>query len=60
MMAFENPHVHAEMIEANEFPELSDKYSVFGVPKTAINGGNFIEGAAPEKQFVDRVLQAVK
>lgn len=48
------------MVEAQEFPELSNKYSVYGVPKTVINGGSFIDGAAPEKMFVEKVLQAVK
>jgi hypothetical protein len=35
-------------VEATEFPHLSNKYSVMGVPCTVINETTFVEGAAPE------------
>ena len=40
------------MVEANEYPELSRRYSVQGVPRTVINGRLYAEGALPEGQFV--------
>lgn len=58
--AMENPHIRAEAIEANEFPDLSQKYSVSGVPKSIINEKVEIEGAVPDTAFLQQVLQAVK
>ena len=48
-----------ECIEANEFPELSQRYQVMAVPKIVINDRVEFEGAIPERDFVDAVLQAV-
>lgn len=53
-----NPNIKAEMIEATEFPELSNAYSVYGVPKTIINDAIEIEGAVPEENFVEELLRA--
>ena len=48
-MAMENPLIQAEMIEANEFYELSLRYNVSSVPQTNINNGEgVILGAVPE------------
>jgi thioredoxin-related protein len=49
-MAMENPDmVLAEGVEAMEYPELSDRFSVSGVPQTTINGGSgTVVGAVPE------------
>jgi hypothetical protein len=38
-MAIESPLVEAEMVEAMEFPELSERFHVNGVPQTTINAG---------------------
>jgi len=32
-MAQLNPHITGDVIEANEFPELSQRFGVMGVPK---------------------------
>lgn len=58
-MAMENSNIRADMIEANEFGELSRRYSVYGVPKTIINETEEIEGAVPEGTFLKHVLAAV-
>ncbi|GAV26455.1 dehydrogenase, selenocysteine-containing [Carboxydothermus islandicus] len=55
-----NANIRAEVIEVSEFPELGDKYNVFGVPKSVINETVEIEGAAPEIMFVQKVLEAVQ
>ena len=57
-MAVESPFVTATCIEATEFPELSRRYRVTGVPKTVANG-NEILGALPEEDFVAGLLKAV-
>jgi predicted DsbA family dithiol-disulfide isomerase len=46
-------------VEANEFPDLAQRYMVMAVPKTVVNDRIAFEGALPEAQFVDRVLEAV-
>jgi glutaredoxin-like protein len=57
--AMESPRVRGEMVESTEFPHLAQKYHVFGVPKTVINETVFVEGAVPEKIFLDHILKAV-
>jgi len=52
--------VEAEMIEALEFPELSDQYGVSGVPHTAINhGAGEVIGAVPETYLVEEIKRAL-
>ena len=58
-MAVESPRVTAEVIEASEFPELSEQYQVTGVPKTVVNERVEILGARPEAAFLAEVLTAV-
>ncbi|HNS06246.1 MAG TPA: thioredoxin family protein [Candidatus Saccharicenans sp.] len=57
-MALESPHITASMIEASEFPELSQKYEVMGVPKSIFNETITLEGAVPEEVFLEQVLRA--
>jgi glutaredoxin-like protein len=61
-MALASDKVSADMVEATEFPHLSMRYNVMGVPRTVINGDGslFIEGAAPEPVFVARIRQALE
>lgn len=48
-MALESPLVEAEMVEATEFPDLSNRYQIMGVPDTVINhGAGKVVGAVPE------------
>lgn len=54
-MAYYSPRVRADMIEATEFPQLAQKYNVYGVPRTVINEKESIEGAAPEAQLVEKI-----
>ena len=57
-MAVESERVTADVIEANEFPELSDRFQVSGVPKTVINDQVELLGAQREPRFVEAVVQA--
>jgi hypothetical protein len=60
-MAMENDLVVAEMVEATEFPELSNQYNVSGVPHTTINfgAGEFV-GAAPAAHLISEIRNAMK
>jgi glutaredoxin-like protein len=58
-LAVENPYITADVIEATEFPELVQRYNIFGVPKTVINDRVEVEGALREPQFMQQVLGAL-
>lgn len=58
-MAAEFDNVIADVIEANEFPELSQRYGVTGVPKTIVNDKVEFVGAVPEQHFVAAIQQAM-
>lgn len=58
-MAVESEMVEAEMVEAMEFPELTNRYNVSGVPQTTINMGVVnVVGAAPEDQLIKEIMKA--
>lgn len=54
-----NPLIRAEVIEANEFPELSDQYFVSSVPKSVINEDREVIGGMPEANYLEEFLAAV-
>jgi predicted DsbA family dithiol-disulfide isomerase len=56
-MAFASPHITAYAVEATEFPDLSRRYRVTGVPKTIVNEDIEILGALPQDAFVQQALQ---
>lgn len=59
-MAMENPLVQAEAVDAAEFPELSNRHNVSGVPQTTINdGASNVVGAVPEPNLVAAILEAL-
>ena len=58
-MSIASDRVRSECVEANEFPELSQRYQVMAVPKIVITDRVEFEGAIPEGDFVKAVLQAV-
>jgi hypothetical protein len=58
-LAIASDSVKADMVEAIEFPHLSQKYSVMGVPRSVINETVHQEGAAPEPMFLERLKEAV-
>lgn len=59
-MAMESDMVTADMVEAIEFPHLSQKYAVQGVPRTVINETIHMEGAAPEPMLLTKLKEAVQ
>ncbi len=56
-MALASPKVRSRVVEANEFPELSDRFQVQGVPRTVVNRSGAFVGALPEAMFVESVLK---
>ncbi|MBI4673018.1 MAG: thioredoxin family protein [Chloroflexi bacterium] len=56
-MAIENPNVRADMIEVSEYPELAQRYRVYGVPLTVVNQTVRFEGGAPEPYFIPALLE---
>lgn len=60
-MALENQNVQAEMIEAMEFPDLSEQFNVSGVPQTTINAGSgTVVGAVPEEYLLSELMRSLK
>ncbi len=58
-LAMESDLITGDMVEAIEFPHLSTKYQVQGVPRTVINESTHQEGAAPEALLLARLKEAV-
>jgi glutaredoxin-like protein len=58
--ALESPRIKADMIESTEFPHLANKFAVYGVPKTVVNGTISFEGSVTEEVFLDNVLKSIK
>jgi predicted DsbA family dithiol-disulfide isomerase len=59
-MAIESERVTADVIEANEFLELSAAFAVSGVPKIVLNDRVELLGSQRESRFLQAVLEAVK
>jgi glutaredoxin-like protein len=56
-LALATPNVTAVTVEATEFPELSDRHNVSGVPRIVVNGGGAFVGAMPEDRYVGEVVR---
>lgn len=57
-LALANPNIQAEMVEAQSFPELSQKYGVGSVPHTVFNGHETIIGNYPFEDFIAKAESA--
>lgn len=58
-LALAHPLITADMVEAQEFPDLAERYDVFGVPRTVINDVIHVEGAQPEATLVSQLAQVL-
>ena len=58
-LAMESEMFRGDMVEAIEFPHLSNKYQVHGVPRTVINEDVHLEGAAPAPMVMSKVMEAI-
>lgn len=57
-MSIANPRVKPEVIQADEFPALAQRYDVKAVPLTVIEERIVVVGAVPEKALVEQVVKA--
>jgi predicted DsbA family dithiol-disulfide isomerase len=55
----ENDNITGDMVEATEFPQLAQRYSVMGVPRSVINENTHIEGAVPEGVFITQLMEVI-
>jgi glutaredoxin-like protein len=59
-MALESPRITAEVIEAQEFPELSQRFKVQAVPTSVVNSKITIPGAVPDTVLMDVIERVVQ
>jgi glutaredoxin-like protein len=59
-VALESPHISTEVIESNEFPELSRRYQVRAVPTTIIDEKMSFAGSVPDDLLVDTIERAIR
>jgi glutaredoxin-like protein len=59
-MALESPRISTEVIEAAEFPELSQRYQVRAVPTTIIDEKMSLAGTVPDDLLIDTIEQAIE
>ncbi|RIH85927.1 NADH dehydrogenase [Meiothermus luteus] len=59
-LAYHNPNIIAEGVEASEFPALSRRHNISGVPDTIISGATQqrILGGQPDRVFVEAAVKA--
>jgi glutaredoxin-like protein len=58
-LALASDKITADMIESTEFPQLANRYQVYGVPRTVINDVVHIEGAIPEAALVSELMKVL-
>jgi predicted DsbA family dithiol-disulfide isomerase len=58
-LALASDWIQADMVEASECPHLSNKYQVYGVPRTVINEVIHLEGAYPEEMLLPELMQVI-
>ena len=54
-----NNNIQADIIESSEFPQLVQRYNVYGVPKTVINETHSFEGTLTAEATYLELLKAV-
>ena len=60
IMAYINPNIIAEAFDVSEYPDLTKKYNVTGVPMTFINEVGKIEGVASLPELVVEVRKVAE
>jgi glutaredoxin-like protein len=58
-LAVHSRWVSGDMVDAAEFPELVEEYSVLGAPTVVVNGAYQFYGALPETEFVEHILKGL-
>ncbi len=52
-----NDNITSDVVEIQEFPNLSDRYEVFSVPKTVMNDTAEVTGSVSEAAFLEKVME---
>lgn len=55
-----NSNIKADMVEAYEFSDFSNKYDVSSVPRIVINEDHHFVGAYPDKEYAKEIVNIVK
>ncbi len=58
-LALASDLITADMVEAQEFPHLANRYQVYGVPRTVIADVIHVEGAVPEARLVSKLMDVL-
>jgi glutaredoxin-like protein len=58
-MAYVSPMIRTDVVESTEFPFLSIKYQIAGVPRTIINESTMVEGAAAPEAVWSKIQEAL-
>ncbi len=56
-LACEREEITAEMIAVQTFPELAERHQVRGVPRTVVNGVDYIDSPLSETSFLQRIIE---
>ncbi len=56
-LAMQNDKVTVDIVESNEFPHLSQRYGIRGVPTTIIDDSLQVVGAVPARSFLDSLKE---
>ena len=60
-MARVNPKlVTVDMVDAQSFMRLSQRFRVMGVPMTLVNGQTQVVGAVPEEALMDKIREVAR
>ena len=58
LLALMNPNIVGEMVEAQTFSELSNRFNVSSVPHIVINDKHSFVGNQPLESFLDEIQRA--
>jgi glutaredoxin-like protein len=56
-LAIASDGIHIDIIHADEFLELAEKYGVRGIPMTVVNEKKSFYGALDEEEYVNQILE---
>lgn len=59
-LALQSDLIRADVVNAQEFPQLGQRYNIFAVPKVVVNETTHFEGALPEEGFIDKIMETQK
>jgi alkyl hydroperoxide reductase subunit F len=58
-LAFVSENIRADMVDAEEFPQMVSRYDVHGVPLTVVNGKRAFEGALPPEETMLEIFKII-